>query len=192
MKSLALFFGMLVCAVALASAQGYIGRVDTIGGTTYDWWSNSGAVRLLVNSPQFGIHAAWMYSTATSGTTFDDRNVRYNFYDYSTRQWIWIDPDHMWGGVNVFVERTGFGVIDDDSAGRVSVAANTGSGLVIARDAGPGQGIFDLLPLPGYHWPDMVIGDDGTYHVAMSSQNYTLSYGRIRPGQGWDSILPLD
>ena len=127
-----------------------------------------------------------------SGTDFPDRSVRYSIYDYTTRTWNWTDPVHMQSGVNVFVERTGFGVIDDDSAGRVSVAANTGSGLVIARDAGPGQGIFDFLPLPGYYWPDMAIGDDGTYHVVMSSQSYALCYGRIRPGQGWDSILPLD
>ncbi len=191
MKSAVLFFGVLVCVVALASAQGYIGRVDTIGGTTYDWWSNSGAVRLLVNSPQFGIHAAWMYSTATSGTTFDDRKVRYNFYDYSTRQWNWIDPDHMWDGQNVFAERTGYGVIDADSAGRVSVVASTASGLVLARDEIPGEGLFDYSDGPaGYHWPAMAIGDDGTYHIAMSSGS-ELSYTRVDTSGNWDSVRTL-
>ena len=106
--------------------------MDTIGGTTYDWWSNSGAVRLLVNSPQFGIHAAWMSSVSGSGTTFPDRNMRYNFYDYSTRQWNWIDRDYMDGGVNMFTERTGYGNIDaDDSTGMVSVVAHTGLGIVL-------------------------------------------------------------
>jgi hypothetical protein len=189
MKSAALFFGVLVSAVALASAQGYIGRVDTIGGTTYDWWSNSGAVKLLVNSPQFGIHAAWMYSA--SGTTFPDRNMRYNFYDYATRQWIWIDPDHMWDGQNVFAERTGYGVIDADSTGRVYVVASTASGLVLARDEIPGEGLFDYSDGPaGYHWPDMSIGDDGTHHIAMSSGS-ELSYTRVDTSGNWDSVRTL-
>jgi hypothetical protein len=182
---------ILAAALAIAAGQSYIGRVDTIGGTTYDWWVSANVHRSLVNSPQCGIHAVWTYSVSDTG--FPDRNVRYNFYDYATRQWNWPDPDHMQSGVNVFGERTGYGVIDADSAGRASVAANANSGLVIARDAGPGYGIFDFsATLPGYYWPDMVIGDDGTYHVAMSSQNYTLSYGRIRPGHDWDSIRPLD
>jgi len=184
---------ILAAALAIAAGQTYIGRVDTIGGTTYDWWANANVHRSLVNSPQFGTHAAWMYSTSFSGTDFPDRNMRYSFYDYSTRQWNWPDPDYMQSGVNVFAERTGYGVLDADSAGRASVAANSGSGLVIARDAGSGAGIFDYSDtLSGYYWPDMVIGDDGTYHVAMASLDYVLSYGRIRPGHDWDSIRLLD
>ncbi|MCX6844644.1 MAG: hypothetical protein NTX53_20465 [candidate division WOR-3 bacterium] len=50
-----------------------VGTLDTIGGTTYDWWANGPILRMIHNSPGFGIHALWMYSTATSGTTFDDR-----------------------------------------------------------------------------------------------------------------------
>jgi hypothetical protein len=183
----------LVAAMAVAAGQSYIGRLDTIGGTTHDWWVNGNVHRSIVNSPQSGIHAVWMYSADMSNTTFPDRNMRYNFYDYSTRQWNWPDPDYMQSGVNVFAERTGYGVIDADSAGKAAIAAHDGSGLVIARDAASGAGIFSYSgTLPGYYWPDMVIGDDGTYHVAMSTLDYVLSYGRIRPGHGWDSIRPLD
>ena len=132
----------LVAAMAIAAGQSYIGRVDTIGGTTYDWWYSANVHRSLVNSPQFGIHAVWMYSSDMSNTTFPDRNIRYNFYDYSFQQWNWSDPDYMQSGVNVFGQRAGHGVIDADSTGPVSVVAHTASGVVLARDALPGAGVM--------------------------------------------------
>ena len=94
---------ILAAALAIAVGQSYIGRLDTIGGTTYDWWTSHNVHRSLVNSPQYGIHAAWVYSASTSGTDFPDRNMRYNFYDYTIRQWNWTDPDYMQSGMNVFV-----------------------------------------------------------------------------------------
>jgi hypothetical protein len=182
---------LLAAVLTFAAGQSYIGRVDTIGGTTYDWWANTNVHRLLVNSPQHGIHAAWMYSASTSGTSFPDRDVRYNYYDHSIHAWTWID-DYMSSGVNVFDERAGYGVIDADSAGRASIVANTGSGLAIARDASPGTGIFEFsAPLPGYSGPDMSVGDDGTYHVIMSSVTYSVGYSRVRTWGSWDSVRPL-
>jgi len=182
---------ILAAAFAIAAGQTYIGRVDTIGGTTYDSWASSNVHRWLVNSPQYGIHAVWMYSTATSGTDFPDRNMRYNFYDYTTRQWNWVDPDHMQDGVSIFSKRTGYGVIDADSAGRVIAVAHTVSGLVLARDAVPGAGVFDYCDGPVGQWPDVCIGDDGTYHVALSSGG-GLSYSRLRTWGDWDSVRTLD
>ena len=195
MKSLALFFAMLVCAVGLASAQGYIGRLDTVGGTTYDWWRNGCAVKSLANSPQFGVHAAWVYSTSTSGTTFPDRNVSYNYYDQSTRQWNWIDPDYMQSGVNVFTHRTGYGNLDADPGTGVAVIAGTGGGgSMLARDAAPGVGIFDYADGPGGQWPRIATGQNGTIHVFMCSAAYGLSYTRIRGGAwpGFDSLRVVD
>jgi hypothetical protein len=184
---------VLAAALALAAGQSYIGRLDTIGGTTYDWWSNSGAVRLLVNSPQFGIHAVWMYSTATSGTDFPDRNTRYNCYDFSnpTRQWTWADPVYMLSGVDVFPHRTGYGVIAADTDGIAVIVAHSASGLILAIDAGPGYGIFNYDKLAGYYWLDLTIGDDGTYHIAMSP-GVGLSYTRIRGPHNWDSVRTID
>jgi hypothetical protein len=183
---------LLTASLAVAAGQSNVGRLDTIGGTTYDRWAGANVHRSLVNSPQYGIHAAWMHSTATSGTDFPDRSMRYNFYDYSTHTWNWTDPDYMQSGLNVFSERTGYGVIDADSAGRVIVAANTDSGLIIARDEGAGSGVFEYSEsFLGYYWPDMVIGDDGTYHVAMSSGD-GLSYTRFRTSSEWDSVRTLD
>jgi hypothetical protein len=182
---------ILAAAVAIAAGQSYIGRLDTIGGTTYDWWANDNVHRSLVNSPQNGVHAIWMYSSDMSNTTFPDRNVRYNFYDYTNRQWNWSYLDYMQSGIGVYFERAGYGVVDADSSGMAVVVANSGSGLVIARDAGPGYAVFSYSDArPGF-WPDMVIGDDGTYHVAMSATG-GLSYARFKASSGWDSVRTLD
>jgi hypothetical protein len=182
---------ILAAAVAIATGQSYIGRLDTIGGTSYDWWTSANVRRSLVNSPQYGIHAAWMYSIS-SGTTFPDRNVRYNYYDHSVQAWTWADADYMQGGVNVFDERAGYGVIDTDSTGLANVVAHTSSGVVLARDAAPGAGIMSYNVGPsGFQWPDLAIGDDGTCHVAMYSGVYSLAYSRVRTGSGWDSARTL-
>jgi hypothetical protein len=183
---------ILAAALAIAAGQSYIGRVDTIGGTTYDWWANANVHRWLVNSPQSGIHASWMYSASTSGTSFPDRNTRYQFYDYGTRKWNWPHPDYMQDGVDVFTVRTGYGVLAADSAGRAVIAAHTGSGLIVGRDAASGYGIFDYSDGPsGYYWPDVAIGDDGTIHVALSSGG-GLSYSRLRTWGDWDTVRTLD
>ena len=67
------------------------------------------------------MHVAWEYSTDQSGG-FPDLNTRYNFYDFSTGEWNWIDPDYMQSGVNVFTRRT--------AMGRLSVDPNTGNAHV--------------------------------------------------------------
>jgi hypothetical protein len=183
---------ILAAALTIAAGQSYIGRVDTIGGTTYDWWASGNVHRLLANSPQYGIHAVWMYSASTSSTSFPDRNMRYSFYDYTTRQWNWTDADPMQSGVNVFAERAGYGAIDGDSAGLASVVAHTSSGVVLARDAAPGAGIMSYCYGPAGWWePHMVIGNDGTHHVAMSSSG-GLAYSRVRTWGNWDSVRMLD
>ena len=189
---------LLTSALSLTSAQGYIGRVDTIGGTTYDWWQNACTVKSLANSPQFGIHAAWMYSTSTSGTTFPDRNVRYNFYDFAARPWIWIDPDYMQSGVSVFAHRAGYGNLDADPGTGVAVIAGTGGGdSMLARDAAPGVGIFDYAGDsaigPG-QWPLISVGQNGTIHILMMSGGYVLTYSRILPGfwPSFDSVRVIE
>jgi len=180
----------LAAALAIAAGQGYIGRLDTIGGTTYDWWADANVRRSLVNSPQFGVHAVWM-SSSSSGTSFPDCCVRYNYYDHSVHAWNWLD-DCMSSGVNVFTERTGYGVVAADSSGKAIVVAHNDSGLVLARDAAPGVGIFSYSHGPsGYYWPDIAIGDDSVLHVAMSSGT-GVSYSRLTGSSSWDSVRVLD
>ena len=167
-----------------------VGTLDTIGGTTYDWWTNGPGLRMLHNSPGFGVHALWMYSTATSGTTFDDRNMRYNYYDYGTRTWNWIDPDYMQSGVNVFTHRAGYGNIDaDPTTGAAIVGCHyTGTGGVtpkVAKDVSPGAGIFDYAdgePVLGVcQWPPISVGQDGTINIFPITAGYVLSYSHIAP-----------
>jgi len=183
---------VLAAALAIAAGQSYIGRVDTVGGTTYDWWANANVHRSLLSSPQFGVHAAWVYSTATSGTSFPDRNTRYNFYDHTTLSWNWVDVDYMQSGENVFTERTGYGALAADTAGSAIIVAHNDSGLVLARDVAPGAGIFERDTGPsGYQWPDVAIGDDGRCDIAMS-QTGGLAYSRVRTWGDWDSVRTVD
>jgi hypothetical protein len=92
--------------------------VDTIGGTTQDLQCLGPAVRTLCYAAGYpgpdGFHAAWEYSCFPAGSGFPDLNARYNFYDFSTGEWNWLDPDHMQSGVNVFTRRTAMGRLAND------------------------------------------------------------------------------
>jgi len=168
-----------------------IGTVDTIGGTTYDWQANGPGWRMLVNSPGYGIHATWMYSAATSGTDFPDRNMRYNFYDHSTNTWNWIDPYYVESGVNVFALRAGFGSLDADPATGAAVVSchyqgTGGTAPMVAMDVFPGAGIFEYAdgePVLGVtQWPPISVGQDGTVNIFAMTDAYDLSYSHIAAG----------
>ncbi len=149
-----------------------VGDVDTIGGTTYDWLANGPHPRQLALSPTNGIHALWMYSAANQ-TTFPDRNMRYNFFDFSLG-WNWIDPDYMTSGVNVFTDKSGYGNLDNDPAtGFAVVSRHYGTTLTVglARDMAPGGGIFEYCAGPSAVWPNMVIGQNGWMHMALADAN---------------------
>jgi hypothetical protein len=168
-----------------------VGSLDTIGGTTYDWWANGPSYRMIVNSPAYGVHALWMYSTATSGTDFPDRNMRYNFYDYSAHAWNWLDVDYMQSGVNVFDKRAGYGNLDADPAtGNAIVGSHVaGTGGItprVARDFAPGAGIFEYAdgePVLGVcQWPPIAVGQDGQINIFPITDAYQMSYSRIAAG----------
>jgi hypothetical protein len=53
MKGWALLIIMVLLAGGLSAGSLYIGRVDTIGGTTYDWQFNASIIRVLCNAPDF-------------------------------------------------------------------------------------------------------------------------------------------
>ncbi|MBM3314963.1 T9SS type A sorting domain-containing protein [candidate division WOR-3 bacterium] len=198
MKSIATVAALLA-AVSVASADTlYVGRVDTIGGTAYDWLFNGPVLRWCVNSEPWGIHAAWM--SAASASPWPDRNMRYNFYDYSTRRWNWIDPDFMASGINTYTERTGFGSLGADPATGVAViVAHGGMPIrpIAARDMAPGAGIFEFCDgsptVEGFQWPAVAVGQGGIIHVA-GIDNATqdqLWYGRIRVWCVWDTMVHL-
>jgi len=178
-----------------------LGIVDTIGGTTYDWQSNGPELKLLSNTLGAGVHAVWMYSTSTSGTTFPDRNMRYNFYDYASHTWNWVDPDFMASGVNTFSERTGFGNVDADPNTGVAVISahhTTGSlAPILARDIAPGGGIFEYCAgepnVDGYAWPALRVGTNGFYQVAMIDYPGTQSlfWSRAQTWCNWDPAVSV-
>ena len=169
-----------------------VGSLDTIGGTTYDWMANGPRMRMIVNSPEYGVHALWMFSTATTGTDFPDRNMRYNFYEFSARAWNWLDPDHMQSGVIVFGKRAGYGNIDADPTtgnavvgGHVAVGGGADITPSVARDAAPGAGIFeycDSTELGITQWPRTTVGQDGQINIFPITAAYALSYSHIAAG----------
>jgi len=172
-----------------------IGTVDTVGGTTYDWWANGPILRMVKNSPGSGVHVLWMNSAATSGTTFDDRNMRYNYYDFASHAWNWIDPDYMQSGVNVFTHRAGYGNIDALATGEAIVGCHyAGTGGIapkVARDAAAGAGIFDYAdgePVLGVcQWAPISVGQDGTINIFPITAGYVMSYSHIAAG-GWPTF----
>jgi len=174
---------------SLVFGQSYIGRLDTLGSTTYDWQNGWHAMKCLVNAPGFGLHATWMWSLMTSGSTWDDRNQRYNYYDFATRRW---------SGANVFTHRAGNGNVDYDPATGAAIIGShyTGTGGVtpkLARDAAPGACIFDYAdgePVLGVtQWPRMAVGQNGTIHIFVITAGYQMSYSRILPGN-WPVFEP--
>ena len=188
MRKLAVL-ALLMLAASLASAQGYIGRLDTLGTTTYDWQNGWHANQWLVNAPGHGLHAVWMLSAATGGTTFPDRNIHYNYYDFATR---------LWTGANVFPHRAGYGNVDYDPATGAAIIGchYTGTGGVtvkLARDAAPGACIFDCAdgePVLGVtQWPRIAVGQNGTIHIFTITASYVLGYSRILPGN-WPTYEP--
>ena len=176
-----------------------IGTIDTIGGTTYDWQSNACAYRMVVNSSDYGVHVTWMKS-ASDQTTFPDRNMGYNFYDYSTGAWNWIDPDYMQSGVNTFTERCGYGNIDADPATGVAIIpAHLHTPLTpdVARDMAPGAGLFEYCTgtptMTDYLWPPLSVGQGGEIHVACidnASRNMGF-YSKVDPWCTWADPVGL-
>ncbi len=179
-----------------------VGRVDTIGGTTYDWQFNGPVYRMLVNSPDYGLHAGWMFS-ADPGTTWPDRNQRYNFYDYSTGEWNWIEADYMASGVSVYTERAGFGHLDADPVTGVAMFTThiipSGQGIqpVLARDMAPGTGIFEFCygypNCEGYLWPPISIDSCQVVHCALNDDatRNDLYYTRVQEWCNWEAPVSI-
>jgi hypothetical protein len=175
-----------------------LGRVETIGGTTYDYQLGGPMSQRIFFDSAYGLHVIWYYSAQTSG--FADRNMRYNFYDLISRSWSFLDPSNfMNSGVNVFTIRTALGNMDvNPLTGCAYVSgwqAPSNVNPVVARDAAPGAGIFtesDGSPVcDGYLWPLIALSSTGKTHVAMTD-NATLSglyYSGISPWGTWSSPL---
>lgn len=176
-----------------------VGTVDTIGGSIYDWVVNGPTYRFCVNAPGYGLHTLWMYSNDTIGTQAD-RNMRYNFYDFASRTWNWIDPDFMVSGVNVFTERAGFGSIAADPATGAAVASAHVGNIrpIVARDIAAGAGIFEYCDgspvLDGYLWPPVDVTQDRTIqmHCIDDASRDNMWYTRAAAWCNWDPPVSVN
>jgi len=174
-----------------------MGRLDTIGGTTYEWQFNGPALVNCFCDPGFGVHGAWMFS-ADMGGTYPDRNMRYNFLDFSTGQWAFnMGASFMDFGVNSFSVRTGFGNLDvnpNDHCAYIS-AHEAPSGVyapVVGKDAAPGTGVFEECVGPdNYLWPAISISRPGTVHVGLIQDpaRTDLYYSKIAPWCTWSEPI---
>mgnify|MGYP005831283883 CR=1 FL=1 len=178
-----------------------VGRVDTIGGTTYDWQFNGPVYRMLVNSPHYGLHAGWMFSATE--TPWADRNMRYNYFDYTAGEWNWLDPDYMASGVSVYAERAGFGHLDADPVEGVAIftahltSQSTSLMPVLGKDLAPGTGIFDYAPgepnCDAYLWPPISIDGQQTVHCALldDATREQLYYTRVQSWPEWQPPVSI-
>lgn len=188
-------------ATAPAARTYAVGRVDTIGGATYDWQFNGPVYRMLVNSPEHGLHAGWMFSATED--PWPDRNMRYNYFDYEAGEWNWLDPDYMASGVSVYVARAGFGHLDADPVEGVAIftahlTSSSGTLMpVLAKDMAPGTGIFDYAPgepnCDGYQWPPISIDGQQTVHCALidGATQDQLYYTRVQNWPNWQTPVSI-
>ena len=152
----------------------FVGRIDTVGGTTYDWQVSGPCDQYIYCDADYGVHVTWMYSAETTG--FTDRNMRYNFYDFTAGAWNFVDPaNFMNSGVNAFTIRSGYGMLDvNPISGCAYVCCNQAPSNInptVARDAAPGAGIFtECAGTPsadGYLWPSMCLTQSEQVHAAL-------------------------
>ncbi len=174
----------------------FVGRVDTVGGTTYDWQVTGPCDQYIYCDTLYGVHVTWMYSAQTSGHT--DRNIRYNFYDFTAQAWNFIDPTvFMNSGVNAFTIRSGFGNLDvDPVTGVAYISCHQSGGPCDARDAAPGAGIFTECPgaptVTGTGPPSMNLTHSEKVHVALSGDPIgSIAYSRIDPWCTWSLPIAL-
>ncbi len=177
-----------------------VGTVDTVGGTVYDWQFNGPVYHMIVNDPNYGVHVHWMYSPdAASG--YPNRNMRYNFYDFSTRTWTFLEPPYMNYGVNAFQLRTGFGGFHILPTGEAIACAhgvpagNTELTPIAVKDASPGAGLFpDVCNGPeAYQWPPISVTSNGWIHCLMidGATQDNLYYSKIREWCNWTDPVAI-
>jgi len=208
----AMFFLLGLATVLIAAQDGspaipkgltypstdWLGRVETVGGTTYDNQLSGPMSQRIYCDSAYGTHVIWNYSAQTSG--FTDRNMRYNFYDLVARAWNFIDPTNfMNSGVNAFAVRTGFGNLDVNPVTGCAYLSGWVSPStvypVVARDEAPGAGIFNECSgdpaCDGYTLPLIALSNSGKTHVALTD-NATLGglyYSEISHWDTWASPM---
>ncbi|TET46293.1 T9SS type A sorting domain-containing protein [candidate division TA06 bacterium] len=175
---------------------------DTVGQTTYDWWSNGPAKRMITVSPgDGGVHLIWIASDLPN--PFGDRHMKYNAYDPGLGDWVF--GTGMTGGVVVqSLYKDGYGTIDIDSTGVPFVSLHRtppGDYLsAVAYDLFPYLGAFITVDCPtafpdSFIWPRVAIDSDDIIHVISSKYGgrRKLEYSRSTDhGTSYSAWTELD
>jgi len=174
-----------------------VGRIDTVGGTTFDVQINANSDKFIEVDPAYGVHVTWIYSASTV-SPYADRNMRYNFYDLTAGAWNFIDPtNYMNSGVNAFTIRSGFGALDvDPITGSAFISCHQAVSSInptVARDAAPGAGIFsECVGSPaadGYQWPAMCMTHSEQIHVGLcdNATTHGIFLSNVNPWCTWST-----
>jgi len=176
-----------------------VGRTEIIGGTCYDW-INGPVFSTLRNDPANGLHATWMWSNTEA---MSDRNMYYNYYDWTTKTWNWINTtNYMNSGLAVFphtLSSVGGGADLDLVSGNFVISGMYTIGGVLsvklARDQAPGAGLFDYSQGPtGYRWPCIGVTNNQNVQVAAidAATTYLLYYARTTtPWTTWTPYVNI-
>lgn len=175
-----------------------LGRIEYIGGTCYDW-VNGPSATWCINDPANGIHTTWLWSNTEA---MSDRNMRYNFYDWSTHTWNWINTsNYMQSGINVFshvMTSVAGGADLDRTSGNFVICGNyASSGSILpelGRDIAPGNGLFEYTQGPlGYRWPFIAVSQNQSIHIACIDATSTdsLFYTRCSPWGTWSTPIRI-
>jgi len=187
---------LLPLAAGASGGTDIVGRLDTVGGTTYDWQTNGPAAVRVAYDPGFGIHVAWMFS-ADVGPGFPDRSVRYNYYNQTASPPDWAfrtGPAYMNWGTTAVGAWSGFGSLDVHPTTHCAyIGAQRGSPSVatVVRSTAPGSGTFQESTGPDSSlWPALGLTSTGRVHVAMTLDeginNRTRLYSsRVDPWGTW-------
>lgn len=169
---------VLLILVLFVTASAQLGRVETVGYTTYDRQYGGPTVTWCrVNPVANNILVYWMYSNFNPTS---DRNMRYNVYDFSISNWYW--PE----GINVFILLSSFGNIDYNPVNGLATAIahqriNNVLTPIIARESQ--TGVFEYTQGPsGYQWPLIAIGQNQTAHCLMMKTTSPDSLWYFRTG----------
>jgi hypothetical protein len=167
-----------------------IGRTDVVGYTYYDWQWNGPPFTNCVCDTNHGIHVSWGGGTPPN---YLDRNMGYNYYNFSTGTWNWLTF-----GMIVFTLRISAWGMDVDFVTGNAVLSSTqpvssNTAPALARDQAPGAGLWEYLVGPiGYKSPPIAITNNQAIHLVMSGNTYdSLYYMRVQPWGNWTTPINI-